>query len=83
MPSRSSRLLFCGDLDNLPLGLRDQGHEVVVLDPDVSPEQLAAVAVQEGVDLVAVADPDVGARAVPALDEAVIVFWVTSETGPS
>jgi hypothetical protein len=83
MPSSSSRVLFCGDLDSWPLRLRDQGHEVVVLDRDVSPEQLAAVAVQEDVDVVAVADPDVGAGAVTALDDAVIVFWVTSETGPS
>jgi hypothetical protein len=81
-PSRS-RLLFCGDLDGWPRRLRDQGLEVVVLDGRAAPEQLAAVAVQEDVDVVAVADAELGARAVPALDEGVIVFWVTSETGPS
>ena len=43
--------------------LRDSGHEVVLLEPGVSADQLAAVAVQEDVDLVAVADADLGARA--------------------
>jgi hypothetical protein len=83
MASSSSRLLFCGDVDGWPRELRDQGLEVVVLGRDVTPEQLAAVAVQEDVDVVAVADPELGVRAVPALDDGVIVFWVTSETGPS
>jgi hypothetical protein len=78
-----SRLLLCGDVDRWARRLRDRGHEVVVLEPDVAPEQLAAVAVQEDIDVVAVSDSDLGARAVPALDDAVIVFWVTSETGPS
>jgi hypothetical protein len=83
MASPRSRLLFCGDVDGWPRGLRDQGLEVVVLGRDVTAEQLAAVAVQEDVDVVAVADPELGVRAVPALDDDVIVFWVTSETGPS
>jgi hypothetical protein len=83
MPSSRSRLLFCGAVDGWPLGLRDQGLEVVVLGSDVAPEELAAVAVQEDVDVVAVADPELGARAVPALGDGMIVFWVTSESGPS
>ena len=83
MPSSGSRLLFCGDVEGWPRRLRDQGLEVVVLDGDVAPDQLAAVAVQEDVDVVAVADPELGARVVPALGEAVVVFWVTSDTRPS
>jgi methylmalonyl-CoA mutase cobalamin-binding subunit len=78
-----SRLLFCGDVDGSARGLRDRGHEVVVLEPGVAPEQLAAVAVQEDIDVVAVSDLDLGARAVPALGEAVVVFWVTSDPGAS
>jgi hypothetical protein len=83
MSSSRSRLLFCGEVGGWPLGLRDQRLEVVVLGPDVAPEQISAVAVQEDVDVVAVADPELGARTVPALDDAVIVFWVTSDSGPS
>ena len=54
-----------------------------MLGAEVSPHQLAAVAVQEDVTLVAVADPDLGAAAVEALDEDVVVFWVTSDSRPS
>ena len=39
--------------------LRDAGHEVVLVDPGVSAEQLAVIAVQE--DVVAVALADTGA----------------------
>ncbi len=63
--------------------LRDAGHEVVLLGPGVSAEQLAAVVVQEDVDLVAVGDADLGAGAAQALGEDVVVFWVTSASGPS
>ena len=45
--------------------------------------QLAAVAVQEDVDLVAVTDADLGAAAAASLDDDVVVFWVTSASGPS
>jgi methylmalonyl-CoA mutase cobalamin-binding subunit len=63
--------------------LRDSGHEIVLLEPGVSAEQLAAIAVQEDVDLVAVADADLGAEAVDALEDDVVVFWITSASGPS
>jgi hypothetical protein len=63
--------------------LRDAGHEIVLLEPGVSPDQLAAIAVQEDVDLVAVADADLGAGAVHALEDDVVVFWITSASGPS
>ena len=63
--------------------LRDSGHEVVLLERGVSADQLAAVAVQEDVDLVAVADADLGAGAVDALGDDVVVFWITSASGPS
>ena len=54
-----------------------------MLDPGVSAEQLAAVAVQEDVDAVAVDDVELGADAVDALGDDVVVFWVTSTSGPS
>ena len=82
MSSSAVRLLYCGDVQTGPRRLRDAGLEVVVLDPGVSADQLAAIAVQEDVDLVAVADPDLGAAAAAGLDD-VVVFWITSETGPS
>jgi methylmalonyl-CoA mutase cobalamin-binding subunit len=63
--------------------LRDAGHEIVLLEPGVSAEQLAAIAVQEDVDLVAVTDADLGAEAVDALEDDVVVFWITSAPGPS
>jgi hypothetical protein len=78
------RLLYCGDSrTGVPRTLRDSGHEVVLLDPGASAEQVAAVAVQEDVDLVAVADADLGAGAVDALGDDVVVFWVTSGSGAS
>jgi hypothetical protein len=83
MPAQRPRLLFCGDLDSWPQRLRDQGHEVVVLDGSASPDQLAAVAVQEDVDVVTVTDAELGARTVPAVGDEVIVFWLTSGTRPS
>jgi hypothetical protein len=83
MSAQSIRLLYCGDVQTGPWALRDSGHEVVLLAPGVSAEQLAAVAVQEDVDLVAVADADLGADVVGALDDDVVVFWVTSASGPS
>ncbi len=49
----------------------------------VSPAQLAAVAVQEDVDLVAVADAELGGSAVASLDHHVVVFWITSASCPS
>jgi hypothetical protein len=77
------RLLYCGDVPTGQRTLRDSGHEVVLLDPGASAAQLAAVAVQEDVDLVAVTDADLGADAVGALPDDVVVFWVTSASGPS
>lgn len=43
--------------DGLARALRDAGHEVVWVGADLSPEQLAATAVQEDVALVAIAVP--------------------------
>jgi hypothetical protein len=84
MSASANRLLYCGDVEGgVPRMLRDSGHEVVLLEPGVSADQLAAVAVQEDVDLVAVADSNLGARAARALGNDVLVFWVTSATGPS
>jgi hypothetical protein len=76
------RLLFCGDVQTGPRLLRDAGHEVVVLAPGVTADELAAIVVQEDVDLVAVDDPELGAAVAGDLDD-VVVFWVTSDTGPS
>jgi methylmalonyl-CoA mutase cobalamin-binding subunit len=83
MSAPSIRLLWCGDVQTGARELRDAGLEVVVLDRGVSADQLAAVAVQEDVDLVAVDDADLGAGAAEALGEDVVVFWVTSGSGPS
>jgi hypothetical protein len=83
MPTRPARLLYCGDAETGARRLRDEGHEVIVLADGVSPEQLAAAAVQEDVDVVAVADSEVGAAAVDGLDRAVVVFWVTSDSARS
>jgi hypothetical protein len=83
MSAPSTRLLYCGDVEAGRRVLRDSGHEVVLLDPGASAAQLAAVAIQEDVDLVAVADADLGADAVAALEDDVVVFWVTSASGPS
>ncbi len=83
MPTRPGRLLYCGNVETGARRLRDEGHEVIVLGDGVSPEQVAAVAVQEDVDVVAVADSDVGAAAVDRLDESVVVFWVTSDSARS
>ena len=78
------RLLYCGDIQTSGARvLRDSGHEVVLLEPGVSADQLAAVAVQEDVDVVAVADADLGAGAVHALGDDVVVFWITSASGHS
>jgi len=83
MSAGPARLLYWGDLEAVPRLLRDAGHEIVVLEAGVSVDQLAAVAVQEDVDLVAVADADLGANAAVALGDSVVVFWVTSAPGPS
>jgi hypothetical protein len=83
MSASAVRLLYWGDVQTFPRRLRDAGHEVIVLEPGASPEQLAAISVQEDVDVIAVADPDLGATAVPVLDGDVVVFWVTSPSGPS
>ena len=84
MSASASRLVFCGDVEGgVPRVLRDSGLEVVLLEPGVSADQLAAVAVQEDVDLVAVVDSNLGATAARALGNDVVVFWVTSATGPS
>jgi hypothetical protein len=83
MSAPSIRLLYCGDVPTGRRALRDSGHEVVLLDPGASAAQLAAVAVQEDVALVAVADAELGAEAVGVLPDDVVVFWVTSASGPS
>ena len=77
------RLLWCGAVQTAPRRLRDAGHEVVVLDDAVSAEQLAAVAEQEDVAVVAVADADLGAAVAQLLGAEVIVFWVTPDPGAS
>jgi hypothetical protein len=82
MAGMGVRVLYCGDVQTGPRLLRDAGHEVVVLGSGVSPEQLVAVAVQEDVGLVAVVDAGLGAAAVEELTD-VIVFWITSGSGPS
>jgi hypothetical protein len=79
----AARLLYCGDVQAGGRRLRDAGHEVIVLADGVSPEQVAAVALQEDVDVVAVDDADLGAATAERLGEAVVVFWVTSESGDS
>jgi methylmalonyl-CoA mutase cobalamin-binding subunit len=84
MSPSPNRLLYCGDVQTGGARrLRDSGHEVVVLETGVSSEQLAAVAVQEDVALVAVADADLGAGAAHELGDDVVVFWITSAPGPS
>jgi len=83
MSASTVRLLYVGDLGAGPRPLRDAGHEVVVLDPDVSPAELAAIAVQEDVSVVAVADAELGAAAVDSLDDDVVVFCITSDEGHS
>jgi hypothetical protein len=83
MSASAVRLLYCGDVQTGPRRLRDAGHEVVVLAADVPGEQLAAIAVQEDVAVVAVEDLDVGAEVAGLLGPEVVVFWITSATGPS
>jgi len=83
MSASTVRLLFVGDVRTGPRLLRDAGHEIVVLDSGVSAAELAAIAVQEDIDVVAVADADLGAAAMGALDDDVVVFWITSEEGHS
>jgi len=83
MSASTVRLLFVGDVRTGPRLLRDSGHEIVVLDSGVSAAELAAIAVQEDIDVVAVADADLGAAAMGALDDDVVVFWITSEEGHS
>jgi len=55
----------------------------VVLQAGVSPEQLAAIAVQEDAELVAVTDAELVAGVVESLDDHVVVFWITSDSRPS
>jgi hypothetical protein len=76
MSPTAARLLYVGELWSGPR-LRDTGHEVVVLDPAVTPAELAAVAVQEDVSVVAVTDAELGAAAVASLDDDVVVFCIT------
>jgi len=83
MSASTVRLLYVGELRTGPRLLRDSGHEIVVLDPGVSPAGLAAIAVQEDVSLVAVTDAELGAAAVASLDDDVVVFCITSEQGHS
>jgi hypothetical protein len=83
MATPPARLLYCGDVQTGARRLRDEGHEVIVLADGVSAEQVAAVAVQEDVDVVAVDDAEVGAAAVHGLDDSVVVFWVTSDSARS
>jgi hypothetical protein len=83
MSASPVRLLCCGDVQTGSLRFRDAGHEVVVLAAGVSAEQLAAIAVQEDVAVVAVDDADLGAAVAPLLGDDVVVFWITSTSGPS
>jgi hypothetical protein len=83
MPASFVRLLYVEETLAVPRRLRDAGHEVEVLDPGVSPAELAAVAIQEDVDVVAVSEPELGAAAVGSLDDEVVVFCITSQPGPS
>jgi hypothetical protein len=83
MSASPVRLLYCGDVQTGPRLLRDSGHEIVVLSAGVSAEELAAVAVQEDVSVIAVDDADLGADALASLDPDVVVFWITSQSGPS
>ncbi|UUZ57984.1 cobalamin-dependent protein [Nocardioides sp. B-3] len=63
--------------------LRDAGHEVIYLGPDHTPEQVAAIAVQEDVDLIALeaaADTDLIAGLLVELEaEDIDVAVVTSD----
>ena len=77
------RLLHCAELRTDARRFRDAGLEVVLLEGGVRADVLVAVAVQEDVDLVAVEDPELGAAAVGALGEDVVVFSITSDSGPS
>jgi len=77
------RLLYCGDVQAGSRRLRDCGHEVVVLAAGASAAQLAAIAIQEDVAIVAVDDADLGAAAVASLGADVVVFSITSASGPS
>jgi hypothetical protein len=83
MSASPIRLLYCGEVQTGHRLLRNAGHEVVVVAPSVSGTQLAAIAVQEDVSLVAVADAELGADAVGTLGPDVVVFSITSEPGPS
>ena len=83
MSASPVRLLYCGEVRTGPRQLWDSGHEVVVLAPGVSADQLVAIATQEDVAVVAVDDADLGAEAVSALDEDVVVFSITSDSRPS
>ena len=55
----------------------------MLLEPGVAPEQLAVVAVQEDIDVVAVTDPDLGAAVVGSVGGDVVVFCITSDEGHS
>jgi methylmalonyl-CoA mutase cobalamin-binding domain/chain len=83
MSASPVRLLYVGAARTGPRALRDTGHEVVVLGEGVTPAEVAAVAVQEDVDVVAVSDADLGATVVGSLGDALLVFCITSEPGPS
>ena len=77
------RLVHCGEVQTGPRLLRDSGHEVVALAPGTTASELAAIAVQEDVDVIAVEDPELGAAVVDRLGADVVVFSITSESGPS
>ena len=83
MSTSPARLLYVGAVLAGARGLRDAGHEVVVLDPGVSASELVAIAVQEDVDVVVVTDAELGADAVSSLGDDIVVFWVTSDSRPS
>jgi hypothetical protein len=83
MSASAVRLLCCGEVQTAARRFRDAGLEVVLLEGGVTPEELVAAAVAEDVGLVAVSDPELGAAALAALDEDLVVFWVTSDSGPS
>ena len=77
------RLLLSGDAPHEARRLRDAGHEVVALGAGASAEQVAAIAVQEDVDAVAVTGTEPGGEVAGLLGDAVVVFWITSDPRPS
>ncbi len=62
------RIVVCDA--GLGRALRDAGHEVVYLGPEHTPEQVVAIAAQEDVDLIALADHGLHAELVTLMERA-------------